>query len=85
MTCRDCVVTVDDDGPGIDEADLPLVFDRFFRSSHARSLPGSGLGLAIVAQVTEGAGGTVTATRSLELGGARFELRLPPPNGAARF
>ena len=85
VTCRDCVVTVDDDGPGIDEADLPLVFDRFFRSSHARSLPGSGLGLAIVAQVTEGAGGTVTATRSLELGGARFELRLPPPNGAARF
>lgn len=85
VTCRAGVVTVDDDGPGIDETDVPFVFDRFFRSSHARGLPGSGLGLAIVAQVTEGAGGTVTAARSTRLGGARFELRLPSPNGAARF
>jgi two-component system, OmpR family, sensor histidine kinase MprB len=77
VTCRGGVVAVDDDGPGIDDADLPFVFDRFYRSSRDRGLPGSGLGLAIVAQVTEGAGGTVTASRSERLGGARFELRLP--------
>ena len=85
VTCRNGTVTVDDDGPGIDEEDVPLVFDRFFRSAHARGLPGSGLGLAIVAQVTEGAGGSVTAARSTTLGGARFELRLPSPNGARGF
>lgn len=85
VTCRGGVVTVDDDGPGIDESDVPFVFDRFYRSSHARGLPGSGLGLAIVAQVTEGAGGTVTAARSSSLGGARFELRLPPRNAASGF
>ena len=85
VTCRNGTVTVDDDGPGIDEEDVPLVFDRFFRSAHARGLPGSGLGLAIVAQVTEGAGGSATAARSTTLGGARFELRLPSPNGAPGF
>ncbi len=85
VVCRGGVVTVDDDGPGIDESDVPFVFDRFYRSSRDRGLPGSGLGLAIVAQVTEGAGGTVTAGRSTRLGGARFELRLPPRTGASGF
>jgi two-component system, OmpR family, sensor histidine kinase MprB len=50
-----------DHGPGFDEADLPHVFDRFFRSDRARSMPGSGLGLAIVRQATDAAGGWVTA------------------------
>jgi two-component system sensor histidine kinase MprB len=48
-----------DQGPGIDPADLPRVFERFFRSDSARQLPGSGLGLAIVAQVAEESGGTI--------------------------
>jgi two-component system sensor histidine kinase MprB len=85
VTCRRGVVTVEDSGAGIAEADLPFVFDRFFRSSRDRGMPGSGLGLAIVAQVAEGAGGTVTAGSSQRLGGARMELRLPPANGAASF
>jgi two-component system sensor histidine kinase MprB len=54
-------VTVRDHGPGIDEADLPYVFDRFWRAPAARSMPGSGLGLAIVRQVAEAHGGTVAA------------------------
>jgi len=69
-------LTVRDRGPGIDPADLPLVFDRFFRSGQARHLPGSGLGLAIVRQVAEAHGGTVTA-EAAEGGGTRLRLRLP--------
>ncbi len=52
---------VKDRGPGIDEADIPFVFDRFFRAAAARALPGSGLGLAIVKQVIEESGGRVFA------------------------
>lgn len=51
---------VADQGPGIDPADLPHVFERFWRSDSARSLPGSGLGLAIVSQVAEESGGKVS-------------------------
>jgi two-component system sensor histidine kinase MprB len=70
-------VTVRDHGPGIADADLPHVFDRFYRSSSARGLPGSGLGLAIVRQVAEAHGGSVTAEQADD-GGARLRLRLTP-------
>nr|WP_089950248.1 HAMP domain-containing sensor histidine kinase [Lentzea xinjiangensis] len=70
------VVEVSDAGPGIADADLPHVFERFYRSSEARTLPGSGLGLAIVKQVAQRHGGTATAGRAPE-GGALFTLRLP--------
>lgn len=52
-----CRLTVTDTGPGIAEADLPYVFDRFYRAASARSMPGSGLGLAIVAQTAAQHGG----------------------------
>jgi two-component system sensor histidine kinase MprB len=73
---HDGEVSVRDHGPGIDEADLPYVFDRFYRATAARGLPGSGLGLAIVRQVAEAHGGTVTAEHA-HGGGARLRLRLP--------
>jgi len=69
-------VVVRDHGPGIDEDDLPYVFDRFYRAPAARGLPGSGLGLAIVRQVADAHGGTVTAERA-EGGGTRMRLTLP--------
>ena len=56
-------VGVRDHGPGIAEDDLPFIFDRFYRSAEARSMPGSGLGLAIVRQVAEAHGGQVTVER----------------------
>jgi two-component system sensor histidine kinase MprB len=79
VSVRDGEVTVRDHGPGIDEEDLPYVFDRFYRARSARGLPGSGLGLAIVRQVAQAHGGTVVAERA-EGGGTLMRLRL---NGAA--
>ena len=75
VTVRNGAITVRDHGPGIDPADLPHIFDRFYRAPRARALPGSGLGLAIVRQVAEAHGGTVTATRA-EDGGSVFTLTL---------
>ncbi|MGX7825427.1 sensor histidine kinase [Actinokineospora sp. 24-640] len=67
---------VADQGPGISDSDLPHVFERFYRSEEARTLPGSGLGLAIVKQAAQRHGGAVYAGRSVE-GGALMALRLP--------
>jgi len=75
IVVRDGEVTVRDHGPGIDEEDLPYVFDRFYRARSARGLPGSGLGLAIVRQVAEAHGGEVVAERA-EGGGTVMTLRL---------
>ena len=69
-------LTVTDSGPGIDEADRPYVFDRFYRAVAARSTPGSGLGLAIVAQTAAQHGGTVTAG-AREPHGTVITIRLP--------
>jgi two-component system, OmpR family, sensor histidine kinase MprB len=73
---EDARIVVSDEGPGIDPADLPHVFERFYRAEAARARPGSGLGLAIVEQVVSQHGGTVHADRA-DTGGARFELRFP--------
>jgi two-component system sensor histidine kinase MprB len=76
VECRQGTVVVHDRGPGIAEADLPHIFDRFYRSPAARGLPGSGLGLAIVAQVAKAEGGMVLAEND-PAGGARMSLWLP--------
>jgi two-component system sensor histidine kinase MprB len=68
-------ISVRDHGPGIDEEDLPYIFDRFYRSRSARGRPGSGLGLAIVRQVAVAHGGEVVAEQA-EGGGTRMTLRL---------
>ena len=61
IALNDGVLSVRDHGPGFQEADLPFVFDRFYRARDARKLPGSGLGLAIVRQAAEACGGFVEA------------------------
>jgi two-component system sensor histidine kinase MprB len=57
-------LSVRDQGPGFDEADLPHVFERFYRAGSARALPGSGLGLAIVRQAAEAHGGGAEASNA---------------------
>jgi two-component system sensor histidine kinase MprB len=76
VTLRDGVLQVDDEGPGIAEDDLPHVFERFYRSSEARSRPGSGLGLAIVRTAALRHGGSVSAGQA-PTGGARLTMQLP--------
>jgi two-component system, OmpR family, sensor kinase len=70
------VVTVHDDGPGIDPRDAARIFEPFYRSdpSRARSSGGAGLGLAIVAAIVQAHQGTVTLIPGR---GATFEVRLP--------
>ena len=74
----EAVVEVEDTGPGIDEEELGLVFDRFYRTdkSRNRAVPGTGLGLAIVRSIARIHGGRVEVERAPG-GGALFRVRLP--------
>ncbi|MEV4160534.1 sensor histidine kinase [Nonomuraea dietziae] len=76
VALREGELTVRDHGPGIPAEELPHVFERFWRSPSARSLPGSGLGLAIVAQAVKEAGGQVRLDNAAG-GGAVAWIRLP--------
>jgi signal transduction histidine kinase len=72
------VFSVEDNGPGVSEADLPHLFDRFYRSdwSRTRTKGGAGLGLAIVRAIVGAHAGTIEAENLAE-GGSRFTVRLP--------
>jgi signal transduction histidine kinase len=69
---------VRDTGEGIAPADLPAIWERFYRAENARTRAdgGSGLGLALVKELTEAMGGIVTVESVLGEG-SRFTLRLP--------
>ncbi|MFE9403671.1 sensor histidine kinase [Streptomyces sp. NPDC006530] len=71
-------LTVRDHGPGIAEADLPHVFDRFYRAERARALPGSGLGLAMARQIARAHGAELSAHPAPGRG-ALFRLTLGTP------
>src|SRR2546429_1215074 len=62
LSARPGVLEVTDDGRGVDEDELPRLFERFFRSDRARASRGTGLGLAIVKHVVVSAGGEVEAS-----------------------
>lgn len=72
---QDALIEVADTGPGIDQDDLPHVFDRLWRGRTASSVAGSGIGLAVVREIVTAHGGTVTAA-SGKKGGAVFTIRL---------
>ena len=74
-----CVVTVEDDGPGIPEMEYGRVFAPFTRldESRSRSTGGFGLGLSIVRRIAYWHGGRAIAGRSEVLGGANMMIRLP--------
>jgi signal transduction histidine kinase len=69
-------VWVSDTGSGIDSADLPHIFERFYRADRARTGGGSGLGLAIVKAIITAHGGTIGAESELNKG-TRITFTLP--------
>ena len=72
------VITVSDDGPGIESRHLPRLFERFYRvdSGRSRDQGGAGLGLAIVKHLVESLGGTIAVTSDVGTG-TRFTITLP--------
>ena len=72
-------ISIIDDGIGIHAADLPHVFDRFYRADQSRSrgIAGTGLGLAITRAIVEAHGGTITATSDGLGQGVTVTIRLP--------
>ncbi|MCL6457984.1 MAG: HAMP domain-containing histidine kinase [Gorillibacterium sp.] len=71
-------VTVEDTGMGIPEAELPYIFERFYRveKSRSRQFGGTGLGLAIAKKLVELQGGTIQVSSKLQVG-TRIELQFP--------
>jgi len=69
------ILTVEDNGPGIPEAEMEKAFDKFFRGKNALA-GGTGLGLSIVKGYTEAHQGTVSIKKS-DMGGAEFIVNIP--------
>jgi two-component system, OmpR family, sensor histidine kinase PhoQ len=70
------MVVVEDDGPGIPEDQVELLLQRGVRGDER--VQGHGIGLSIVQNIVHAYRGEMRVTRSDELGGARFEVRIPP-------
>lgn len=69
-------ISIRDNGPGIDDADLPYIFDRFFKTHGEDNKSGTGLGLAIAKQIAERHNIVLTAENNPD-GGAKFICKLP--------
>ena len=69
-------ISVTDTGVGISEADLPRIFERFYRCDQSRSLPGTGLGLSLARAIARAHGGDITVTSTVNEG-SNFTITLP--------
>jgi two-component system sensor histidine kinase BaeS len=70
------ILTVGDTGAGIAPADVPRVFERFYRSDQSRTSNGNGLGLSICKAIVDAHGGSIEAASELNVG-TTFTVRLP--------
>jgi len=74
---------VEDEGPGVPEAERDRIFEKFYRAEAVRGqVPGTGLGLAITRGIVEAHGGAIHVERS-PFGGAAFVITLPPASHRA--
>jgi signal transduction histidine kinase len=71
-----CRFSIEDQGIGIPEADLPQLFENFFRASNVDQIEGSGLGLAVVKKALDVQGGTITVKSKLGQG-TQFLVQVP--------
>lgn len=71
------MLAVDDDGPGIPEEKIEQILQRGVRGDER--VQGHGIGLSIVQDIVHGYAGRLQVSASQELGGARFEVKLPGP------
>jgi signal transduction histidine kinase len=77
-------LTVSDKGPGIESADLPHIFEMFYRGSSSRREQGMGLGLAVAKWVADCHGWVISAS-SVKGQGSSFTITIPVPPGTGRF
>jgi signal transduction histidine kinase len=70
------VVSIRDRGQGLSAEEAKLIFEPFFRSEQARTMPGAGVGLTVCRRLTEAQGGSISAS-AREGGGSEFTFRLP--------
>lgn len=73
------IVTIEDNGEGINKSDLPHIFDRYFRGTNTDPKSGSGLGMAIVKEIIVAHGGEI-AVESIEGNGTKIKFQLPIKN-----
>ncbi|MCX7924075.1 MAG: HAMP domain-containing histidine kinase [Clostridia bacterium] len=66
-------ITIKDNGEGIDERDLPRIFERFYKSQSSKKSDSVGIGLALTKGIVEGQGGTITV-KSIRGGGSEFDI-----------
>ncbi len=73
-------LAVEDDGPGVEEAEQARIFERFFRVDRSRTTPGSGLGLSLAAAVAAAHGATIRAEDAGPGLRIHVDFPLPPPD-----
>ena len=69
------IFTVEDQGPGISQTDLPHIFDKFYQGDNSHRQSGNGLGLSLVMRILNTCNGTITV-KNLENEGASFCVEL---------